>query len=66
MGEVAGIGTYEQARAGALLVELCGVECAVLSLDKLIATKRAAGRPKDKLMLPEREALWEALNKPLE
>ena len=66
LGEVAGIGTYEQARMGALLVELCGVECAVLSLDKLIAAKRAAGRPKDKLILPELEALWEAMNKPSE
>ena len=66
LGEVAGIGTFEQARAGALLVELCGVECAVLSLDKLIAAKRAAGRPKDKLVLPELEALWEAMNKPPE
>ena len=64
LGEVAGIGTYEQARAGALLVELCGIECAVLSLGKLIAAKQAAGRPKDKLVLPELEALWEAMNKP--
>ena len=63
LGEVAGLGTYEQVRAGAVLVDLCGVECAVLSLDKLIAAKRAAGRPKDKLILPDLEALWEALNK---
>ena len=66
LGEVAGIGTYEQTRAGALLVQLCGVECAVLSLDKLITAKRAAGRPKDKLVLPELEALREAINKPPE
>ena len=47
-------------------VELFGVPCAVLSLDKLIVAKRAAGRPKDNLILPELEALWEATNKPTE
>ena len=63
LGEVTGLGTYEQVREGALHVELFGAECAVLSLDKLIAAKRAAGRPKDKLVLPELEALREVTNK---
>lgn len=60
MGEVAGIGTFEQIRKVAVVVMLFGVECAVLSLDGLIAAKRAAGRPKDHLVLPELEALREA------
>ena len=66
LGEVAGLGTYEQVQAGAVPIELVGVTCAVLSLDKLIAAKRAAGRPKDLLVLPELEALWEATHQPSE
>ena len=35
------------------------MQCLVLSLDALIASKRAAGRTKDLLVLPELEALRE-------
>ena len=62
LGEVAGIGTFEQALASSILVQLFGVECAVLSLEALIKAKRAADRPKDHLILPELEALLEANN----
>lgn len=62
IGDVAGIGMYESVRQTSISVELFGVECAVLSLDKLIEAKRAAGRPKDLLILPELEALREALD----
>ena len=57
IGEVPGVGAYEQVRRASVMLLLFGVECAVLSLDGLIAAKRAAGRAKDKLMLPELEAL---------
>ena len=60
LGEVAGIGDFEQALASSILVQLFGVECAVLSLEALIKAKRAADRPKDHLVLPELEALLEA------
>jgi hypothetical protein len=40
-------------------MNLFGVQCLVLSLDALINTKRAAGRTKDLLVLPELEALRE-------
>lgn len=60
LGEVSGIGTYEQAQEAAIKVMLFSTECSVLSLEKLIAAKRAAGRTKDKLVLPELEALLEA------
>ena len=60
LGEVAGIGTFEQALASSILVQLFGIECAVLSLEALIKAKRAADRPKDHLILPELEALLEA------
>lgn len=62
MGEVAGIGMYDSVRQASIIVELYGIECAVLSLEKLIEAKRAAGRPKDKLILPELEALRETLD----
>jgi len=60
LGEIAGVGSFEQVRQSSVTVELFGVECLVLSLDRLIDAKRAAGRPKDKLILPELEALREA------
>ena len=40
-------------------MNLFGLQCLVLSLDALIVAKRAAGRPKDLLVLPELEALRE-------
>jgi len=60
LGEVAGVGGYDEARTGALVTEAFGVPCAVLSLPKLIEAKRAAGRAKDLEALHELEALWEA------
>ena len=61
LGEVAGVGGYREAAAASVAVPLYGIECRVLSLDTLIASKRAAGRMKDLLSLPELEALREVL-----
>ena len=60
LGEVAGLGDFERVSASSISVTLFGVACAVLSLEALIAAKRAADRPKDHLILPELEALREA------
>jgi hypothetical protein len=60
LGEVRGIGNYDAVIAGAVKVELFGYEFAVMDIGKLIAAKRAAGRPKDLLALPELEAIQEA------
>lgn len=60
IGEVRGLGLFEQVKASAMTVHLFGVECEILSLEGLIISKRAAGRPKDQLILPELEALREA------
>ena len=60
LGEVAGIGNYVAASAVSMPVELFGRIFAVLTLNALIASKRAAGRPKDLQVLPELEALREA------
>ena len=60
LGEVAGVGVYAAALAASQEVELFGATFRVLTLDALIASKRAAGRPKDLMVLPELEALREA------
>ena len=62
LGEVAGVGIYDDAAREAVTTEFFGHEVKILSLDKLIAAKRAAGRPKDLLVLPELEAILEAQN----
>jgi hypothetical protein len=60
LGDVVGVGDYGAALAASGRVELFGATFDVLTLDALIASKRAAGRPKDLLVLPELEALREA------
>ncbi|HEU4597977.1 MAG TPA: hypothetical protein VFS10_22815 [Pyrinomonadaceae bacterium] len=60
MGEVAGVGDYAAALAASERVDLFGATFDVLTLEALIASKRAAARPKDLLVLPELEALREA------
>jgi hypothetical protein len=60
LGEVAGIGSYAAALAASQPAELFGMTFDVLTLEALIVSKRAAGRPKDLLVLPELEALLEA------
>lgn len=60
LGEVIGIGDYSKAVEVSMPVELFGRSFAVLTLDALIVSKKAAGRPKDLQVLPELEALREA------
>ena len=57
--EITGIGRYEDAIAEAVELEIQGLSCHVLSLSALIRAKKAAGRGKDLLQLPELEALLE-------
>lgn len=59
LGEVTGIGDYAAVLAASEPVELFDRTFNVLTLDALIASKRAAGRPKDLQILPELEALRE-------
>ena len=59
LGEVFGVGTFDQAIIASDTVEMFGHRYAVLSLPQLIAAKRAAGRTKDLLVLPELEAIYE-------
>ena len=63
LGEVRGVGHYEEVFAGSVTVELFGYRFAVIDIGKLIVAKRAAGRPKDLIALPELEAIQEAHTK---
>ncbi len=62
LGEVSGIGNFQDVLADSETVSLYGFEVRVLTLDGLIKAKRAAGRTKDLLVLPELEALREVLS----
>ena len=57
LGEVSGLGKFDQVVASAEKMELFGFAVWVLSLEGLIRSKKAAGRPKDLQALPELEAL---------
>jgi hypothetical protein len=59
LGEISGGGTYDDLEAGSELMEVFGVPCRVLNLRQLIATKRAAGRPKDFESIAELELILE-------
>jgi len=47
LGEIVGGGGFEQLRSETIEVEIAGVKCLCLNLERLIAVKRAAGRIKD-------------------
>lgn len=51
-----GLGSFDEEAAGAVRVDLEGIEVAVLPLDRIIASKRATRRPKDLAILPALEA----------
>lgn len=59
LGEVRGVGGYSHCLEGCIQIEMFGNVFKILALDKLIAAKRAAGRPKDRAMLLELEAILE-------
>ena len=59
LGEVRGVGVYADCFENADEAEMFGYRHRVLSLEKLIDAKRAAGRPKDLIALPELETILE-------
>lgn len=59
LGELRGVGNYAEASEDADVMELFGFQYKVLALPNLIASKRAAGRPKDLIVIPELEAILE-------
>jgi hypothetical protein len=63
LGEITGGGGYDLLLASSHAVQLLGVDCLCLGLDKLIQVKRAAGRPKDLEAIAELEAIREERQK---
>lgn len=63
-GEVAGGGSYEALLPDSREIEILGVRCRVVTLEKLIELKRAAGRPRDLDAIAELEALREERDVP--
>lgn len=61
LGEVSGLGNYAEVEKVSTVENLYNCTVKILSVDGLIAAKRAAGRTKDLLVLPELEALREVL-----
>lgn len=61
LGEVAGVGNYEAVKKESVVETIYGCEVRILTIEGLIKAKRAAGRTKDLLVLPELEALQELL-----
>ena len=59
LGEVRGVGGYDDVLADSVTYELFGYQFPVIDIGKLIIAKRAAGRPKDLIAIPELEAIQE-------
>ena len=64
LGSLSGVGSYEDLIQDAEEIEFDGMSCRVASLRAVIKSKKAAGRTKDKLMLPELEAMLDIKNGP--
>lgn len=59
LGEISGIGTYEDVLKFSETMEIYGMDCKVLTIDGLIKSKEAAGRQKDEAVIKELRALQE-------
>lgn len=59
LAEITGGGRYEDLLPHTISLQLYGVECLCLGLERLIYVKRAAGRPKDLEAVAELEAILE-------
>jgi predicted nucleotidyltransferase len=60
LAEVAGIGSFEDVKRTSIQVQAFGRDVWTLDLPGLIKAKRAAGREKDLLILPELQGLLDA------
>lgn len=63
LGEVRGLGYYEEVLPGSLIFDLFGYAFPIVDLTKLIVAKRTAGRPKDLIAVVELEAILEQQTK---
>lgn len=60
LGEVSGLGSFDEVKLGSYVAEAFGRKVRTLDLKSLIKAKRAAGRDRDLIVLPELESLLEA------
>jgi len=63
LGEVSGLGFFQDVLGESDVRNVGGVDCRVLSLEGLIKSKVAAGRPRDLYVLPELRGLNELKKK---
>lgn len=63
LGDIVGRGGYEQMFETTIRVEIGGVKCLCLDLERLIQVKRAAGRPKDLEVVAELQQILEETRK---
>jgi hypothetical protein len=59
LSENSGLGTFDDVLRQSLQVEVSGISCRVLTIDALIRSKRALGRPRDLQVVTELEAIRE-------
>src|SRR6266853_6088362 len=59
LGEVSGLGFFQDVLGASDMKDDSGVDCRVLSLEGLIKSKTASGRPRDMYVLPELRGLNE-------
>lgn len=57
LGEIVGGGRYDQLLPDTINIEVAGMWCQCLALERLIEVKRAAGRPKDLEVVAELEQI---------
>jgi predicted nucleotidyltransferase len=60
LGELPGVGSFDEIKDRTTLIDLDGFTCAVLDIDTLILSKRAAGRDKDLVGVDHLEAIKKA------
>jgi len=60
LGEVRGIGYYDEVVKGASTFHVLGFQYKVIALDKLVLAKRTAGRAKDLIAVAELETILDA------
>ncbi|MBN2373367.1 nucleotidyltransferase [bacterium] len=63
LGEITGLGRFQDLVHSTIEVEIYGKTCRVLSIDALIVSKKALGRPKDNQVVVQLEAIKEELDK---
>jgi len=61
LGEITGVGGYEEAARRSVVVDLGPERCRILDIAALIASKRAMGRPRDLQAAAELEAIHRRL-----